>query len=387
VFKIYVQEDMVSEEEKSLFCDYPYLTEDAYEGQIIQIDSGLFQVEVLEFTQDYVLVEAKNDALIGSRRHINLPGVKLKLPGVTEKDKTDVLFGIEVGMDFIAMSFVRNKENIAELREILKENNASQMKIISKIENEEGIENISEIIDASDGIMVARGDLGIEVPIEKLPMYQSNIVKETLKAGKFTIIATHMLESMIDNPFPTRAEVSDIYNSVMQKTDCTMLSGETATGKYPILAVKTMAETIREAEGNKNFSHDDFSNTGLNSRDIEKKALIRSAIYSGEELGVQALFIFTKSGLLARIAASYRPNIPIYSFTLRDSSLRYMNALFGVYPNLITNWDENFAANIDSAIEISKEKKYLKSGDRVMVVNDIKKNDKEIPLIQIVDIE
>jgi len=170
------------------------------------------------------------------------------------------MFAIEESMDFIAMSFVRSRENVEELRVFLKENGGEHIKIISKIENQEGIENLSEIIAASDGIMVARGDLGIEVPIEKLPTYQANMVRETLAAGKFTIIATHLLESMIENPFPTRAEVSDIYNSVMQHSDAVMLSGETAAGKYPIKSVKVMAATIEEAEKNLTFENRNFSN-------------------------------------------------------------------------------------------------------------------------------
>ncbi len=183
-------------------------------------------------------------------------------------------------MDFIAQSFVRNGDNVRELREYLAELGAPQIKIIAKIENEEGIENLDDIIAASDGVMVARGDLGIEVPIEHLPTLQADIIEKTLAQGKFSIIATHLLESMIDNPFPTRAEVSDIYNCVIQRTDATMLSGETAAGKYPIESVTMMRDTILEAERHLTLEHRDFSNDGLTSRDIEKKELIRSAIYA-----------------------------------------------------------------------------------------------------------
>lgn len=181
------------------------------------------------------------------------------MPGITDKDREDVKFAVEQSMDFIAMSFVRNKANVVELREYLKELGGEGIKIISKIENQEGIDNLAEIIEASDGIMVARGDLGIEVPIEKLPTYQADMVKQTLSAGKFTIIATHLLESMIENPFPTRAEVSDIYNSVMQRSDAIMLSGETAAGKYPIKSVEVMSATVNEAEANIDVLHRDYS--------------------------------------------------------------------------------------------------------------------------------
>lgn len=206
------------------------------------------------------------------------------MPGITEKDKEDVKFAVEESMDFIAQSFVRSADNIRELRGYLDSLGGTDIKIIAKVENQEGIENISEIIAESDGVMVARGDLGIEVPIEKLPTYQARIVEETLAQGKFTIIATHFLESMIDNPFPTRAEVSDIYNSVMQRSDAVMLSGETAAGKYPLKSVEVMSATILEAEKNIDVVHRAFSEEGLTLRDKEKKSLIKSAIYSAEEL-------------------------------------------------------------------------------------------------------
>ena len=222
--KLYVDKALVPVDGMSLYCDYPYLLEDVAIGQAIEIDSGLLTVVVRQKEKDYIITEAKSDCLIGSRRHVNLPGVSLRLPGITGQDKEDVLFAIREKYDCIAMSFVRSAANVDELRTLLSDNDASHIRIISKIENQEGIENLDEIIAASDGVMVARGDLGIEVPIQKLPVYQREIVKKSLFQGKFVIVATHLLETMIENPFPTRAEVSDIFNSVMQKADCIMLS-------------------------------------------------------------------------------------------------------------------------------------------------------------------
>ena len=386
IFKIFVDEQIFEEDGKSLFCDYPFLIEDGFVGQIIEIDSGLFQVEVRKREKNFLEVVAQNDATIGNRRHVNLPGIRLRLPGITHKDKQDVKFAVEESMDFIAMSFVRSRANVEELRKYLRELEAEHIKIISKIENEEGIENLDEIIEASDGIMVARGDLGIEVPIEKLPTYQSDIVKKTRAQGKFVIIATHLLESMIENPFPTRAEVSDIYNSVIQRADCVMLSGETAVGKYPVSSVQVMAATIQEAEAHVCIEHQDFSANGLTPRDIEKKSLIKSAIYSGEELGVKALFIFTKSGKLARLASAFRPNLPIYAFTMHLSSVAYMNVLYGVQPYLLERWDEDFIENIYTAIDICKEKHALQTGDKIMIVNDIRKSGREIPIVELMEI-
>ena len=386
IFKFYTHSEAFSEDGSALFCDYPHLWEDAFLEQIIDLDSGLFQVKVISIENDYVEVEAQNDATIGSRRHVNLPGIRLKMPGITDKDREDVKFAVEESMDFIAMSFVRSRENIQELRDYLDELWGAEIKIISKIENQEGLDNQAEIIEASDGIMVARWDLGIEVPIEKLPTYQSNMVRDTLAAGKFTIIATHMLESMIENPFPTRAEVSDIYNGVMQRSDAVMLSGETAAGKYPIKSVKVMAATVREAEANLESCERDFSNSGLTARDIEKKSLIKSAIRSGEELWVQGLFIFTKSGKLARLASSFRSGLPIYAFTMNLQSVAYMNILYGVNPYLLENWDNKFIENIYTAIDLCKTQKILKAGDKIMIVNDIQKWEREIPVVELMEI-
>lgn len=385
-FKFYLHKESFSEDGKALFCDYPHLWEDAFIGQIIDVDSGLFQVKVLEIRENYLLVEAQNDASIGSRRHVNLPGVRLKMPGITEKDKVDVKFAVEESMDFIAQSFVRSADNVNELKAYLKELGGEHIKIISKIENAEGMENLDEIIKASDGIMVARGDLGIEVPIHKLPTYQDTIVEKTLAEGKFTIIATHLLESMIENPSPTRAEVSDIYNSVMQHSDAIMLSWETAAGKFPTKSVQVMSATIGEAENHLGHVERDFSVEWLTERDKEKKALIKSAIMAGEELGVQGLFIFTKSGKLARLASSFRPNLNILAFTMHLNSVAYMNLLYGVNPYLIENWDPKFTQNIYTAIDLCKDKHVLNPGDKIMIVNDIQKGEREIPIVELMEI-
>lgn len=371
--RIYTDISKFTNDGMSLFCDYSSLLEDVNKGQIIRIDSGLFDVEVVEKSKDYIGVVALNSCLIGSRRHVNLPGVKLRLPGITDQDKKDVLFSIEEGYDFIAMSFVRSRSNVEELRNLLTLHNASHIKIISKIENQEGIENLDEIIEASDGVMVARGDLGVEVPIEKLPVYQLEIVKKSMAQGKFVIVATHLLETMIENPFPTRAEVSDIFNCVRQMTDCTMLSGETTIGKYPIKTVQMMTAVINEAEANMIYEHEDFSDEGLCNRDIEKKYLIKNALTMGESLDVRAVLIFTKSGRLARFAAAFRPNSDVYAFTMKENSVRYMNALFGIRPMLLPNWGEDLGNNLDHAITLLKEKKILSPGDRIVAVNDIQK--------------
>lgn len=370
-----------------IFCDYPFLLEDIKIWETIIIDSWLCNVKVLEIHNDYLIWEVLNTCIIWSKRHINLPWVKLKLPWITEKDKEDVIFAIKNNYDFIAMSFVRNKENISELRQLLSDNNASHIKIISKVENQEAIENLEEIVKFSDWVMVARWDLWIEVPIEKLPFYQKEIAKLCLENGKFFIIATHLLETMIDNPFPTRAEVSDIYNSVLASADCTMLSWETTTWKYPIDAVCMMSKVIIETEKSIKNSHNDYSNSWLNSRDIEKKVLIKHAISVAEELNAKSIIILTKTWLLARLAAAFRPNIDVYAFTKNINSLNFMNILYWIKPKLLNVWNNDYAKNIELAILKLKNEWQVINWDKIIAISDIQKNSKEYPIIEIIEID
>lgn len=245
IFKIFI--DQNKKEEKSLFCDYQFLVEDVKIGWIIKIDGGLFDVEVLEKGTDYLVVKAWNNFTVWSKRHINLPGVHSRLPGLTAKDKENIAFAIKEWFNYIALSFARTGKDMDELRALLGEN-SSQIKIIAKIENQEWIDNIDEIIDASDMIMVARGDLWTELPVEMIPLHQMNIVRKCKIKNIPVIVATQMLESMITNPIPTRAEVSDIFYAVIEGADYVMLSGETTVGKYPIECVEIMKKVIEQAE-------------------------------------------------------------------------------------------------------------------------------------------
>ncbi|MDQ1344431.1 MAG: Pyruvate kinase [Patescibacteria group bacterium] len=385
-FRVYVDQKAADADTGGLFCDYPYLLEDLNVGESIRIDSGLLDVTVLSKNADSLTVRSENDAVIGSRRHVNLPNTKICLPGVTDKDREDILFGIAEGMDFIAMSFVRTKENVEELRTLLSENGASHVKIIAKIENREGLENLEDILVASDGVMVARGDLGIEVPIETLPLHQKEIVRKAREMGKFCIVATHMLETMIDNPFPTRAEVSDIFNAVAQRTDATMLSGETTTGKYPLQAVAMMKSVIESAESHFVSEHKDYSDDGLCKRDIEKKVLIKNAIYAAEDLGAEAILVFTKTGRLARLAGAYRPNVPVFAFTGRPTTVRFVNALFGIEPILLPEWSDDHQANLEAALRELRTSKRVSETGRVVAVTDVIRDGKEVPALEIIDL-
>lgn len=385
VFNIYIDKDKVKDDSQDQFCDYPFLLEDIEVGGVIKIESGLFDVVVKEKLSDHVRVQALHTISIKQRRHINLPGIRLKLPGLMDQDKKDVLFAIEQGFDFIAMSFVRNKSNILELRELLKEKNATNIHIVSKIENQEAMDNYEEIVQYSDGVMVARGDLGIEVPIENLPIYQQQIIKACRKKGKYAIVATHLLESMIENPFPTRAEVGDIFNAIKQKTDAIMLSGETTIGKYPIQAVEMMKSIALKAESTIDYTHEEFENIHFTQSDNEKKCLIRSAIFIADKLNIDNIILFTKTGRLAKMAAAYKSKVRIYAFTNQETTFTNTTLLFGVKSRYLEY--EHHTQALEQALERMIKMGDVSIDDKTIVITDIKKNDHENPTLEIVNIK
>ncbi len=322
---------------RDLFCDYPNLLDDLRPGDLIRIESGLFDVEVLELGDRQATVKALSNALIGSYRHINLPGKCINLPGLTDQDKEDVLFGIEQGMDVIAMSFVRSAENIQELRAFLQAHNASHMSIIAKIENQEGLDRVEEIIQASDGVMVARGDLGIEVPITMLPVYQQQIIDRCHNYGKPVIVATQMIESMIKEPFPTRAEIHDIYQAVEMWTDCVMLSWETAIGDYPVEAVSFMRQTVEVAEQHRPTKVYNFSDEGWDDLWMQYKYLLKSALFLAKNIHAAAIVIFTKSWAWAKILSAYKPLMPIMACTWDKDVAKQLGYRYGVYATTLSN--------------------------------------------------
>lgn len=371
-------------QECALMCDYEFLLESVNVWDTIKIDSGLFDVVVKEKQATSLLVEARNSATIGSRRHVNLPGIVIKLPWLTDKDKDDIRFGVEQGYDMIAMSFVRSAAHVDELREFLLSLWAGHIQIIAKIENQEGIENMDAIVHTADGVMVARGDLGIEVPIQKLPVYQQQILQTARKYGKCSIVATHLLESMIEHPFPTRAEVSDIFNAVQQQTHAVMLSAETATGQFPIEAVKIMKQVIAHAEENVHYTHTDFAPRDATSRDLEKQQLIKNALYLSEDLDAKAVIVFTKTGKLARYAAAYRPQARVYAVTNTPTTVTGLSCRFAVLPRFMpyTSHVEALASTLD----MLKQSNQIAVWERVIVVTDILRGEEEIPVVEIVTV-
>ena len=291
--------------------NYPNFVKDLHVGGYILIDDGEIEFRVTDKTDEYLVAVAENNGELGARKSVNVPGVRISLPSLTEKDIKNIRHGIKMNIDFIAHSFVRSKQDILDIQKILDESN-SKIKIIAKIENQEGVDNIDEILEAAYGIMVARGDLGIEVPQEKIPGIQRILIKKCVQAKKPVIVATQMLHSMIKNPRPTRAEVTDIANAIYYRTDALMLSGETAYGKYPVEAVATMAKIAEEAEKTK-LSENDIR-VPMSSEDIDVTAFLsKQAVKAENKLGVKGIITDSFTGRTARNIAAYRGKSPVFA--------------------------------------------------------------------------
>jgi len=376
LFSILEKEDVLPKDSKKIICDYKYVLEDLNVWDIIDIDTWLLKAEIISKKDDYLECIALNSHIIKSLRHVNLPWIKIKLPWITEQDKKDIDFALTNNLDYIALSFVRNKWNINELKDYLAQKNKSDIKIISKIESQEALDNLDEIIDNSDWIMIARWDLWAEIPFEKLPIVQREIAK---KAWKFFIVATQMLESMLSNPIPTRAELTDIFNAVMQKADCTMLSWETAAWDYPIESAKYMSKVIETAESSINYHHNYFDKDLW--IDNDKKLLVRDAIYTAENTWAKALIVFTRTWFMAKTAAAFRPNIPVFSFTFEDKLQKKLNILF--WNTTFTIEKKSNEENVENAINLLEERWFLNKNDKIVTLYDIEYKSKIIPSIQI----
>ncbi|MCC8145109.1 MAG: pyruvate kinase [Bacteroidales bacterium] len=298
-------------------------------GDMILIDDGDLELKVVEKYPQYLIAEVLNDAVLGSRKSVNIPGVRINLPSLTEKDRKNILYAIENEVDFIAHSFVRNKQDVLDIQRILDENQ-SPIKIIAKIENQEGMDNIDDILEVSYGIMVARGDLGIEVPQEKIPGLQRILIRKCVAAKKPVIVATQMLHSMINNPRPTRAEVTDVANAIYYRTDAIMLSGETAYGKFPLEAVKTMSSIAREAEKTKLLENDIRVPTPNDDLDVTA-FLSKQAVKSSNKLHVKAIVTDSFSGRTARNLAAFRGKAPVFAICYKERTARELSLSYGVW--------------------------------------------------------
>ena len=328
VVKIFGRPGMVTTHD-IINVSYSDITNDVKVGDEMLFDDGILSVKIIENTGPMLVGVVQNDGVLGARKSVNVPGVHIDLPAVTEKDKANILLAVEEDIDFIAHSFVRNAADVKAVQDIL-DSKGSDIKIISKIENQEGVDNIDEIIDASYGIMIARGDLGIEVPIERIPGIQRLIISKCIQKHKPVIVATQMLHTMINNPRPTRAEVTDIANAIYYRTDALMLSGETATGKYPVEAVRTMSAIAERAEKDK--IRDNDIAVPLSANCDQREFLAHAAIESTQKINVAGIITDSETGMTARILASFRGPHPVLAICYREKTQRWLNLSYGVIP-------------------------------------------------------
>ncbi|MEI0735800.1 pyruvate kinase [Paenibacillus sp. JTLBN-2024] len=344
---------------------YKDLPNDVEVGSTILIDDGLIGLTVVGIEGTEIKCRIVNGGTIKSKKGVNVPGVAISLPGITEKDANDIVFGIEQDIDFIAASFVRKASDVQEIRDLLAKHNASHIKIISKIENQQGVDNLDEILEASDGLMVARGDLGVEIPAEEVPLVQKRMIEKCNLAGKPVITATQMLDSMQRNPRPTRAEASDVANAIFDGTDAIMLSGETAAGKYPVESVLTMSRIAEKAESALNY-REIFLKQRIAQETTVTEAISQSVAISALDLNAKAIISSTESGLTARVVSKYRPQAPIIAVTTKERTLRQLALTWGVTPiqgKTASSTDEMFEYSLKGGLESG----LVKPGDLVVI--------------------
>lgn len=355
--------DFVGDENK-VAITYDTLYKDVKKGGRILIDDGLIELEIEDIKQGDIICRVLNGGELGERKGINVPYVKLKLPGITEQDKKDILFGIEQEFDYVAASFVRDAKVIKEIRRLLDENGGKDIGIIAKIENAEGVENIDEIIQASDGIMVARGDLGVEIPASQVPHIQKMIIEKCNENYVPVITATQMLDSMIRNPRPTRAEVADVANAIYDGTDAIMLSGETAAGKYPLAALKMMVEIAEMTEPHLNYkSH--VKNRKMNRQGPVSSAVGMAAVRAARDLKAKVIVTPTMGGKTAWLISNFRPEVPILAVTPNERVQHRLQLAWGVYP--MKGYEkESTEGIITQAMSVVRRKRMIKKGDLVV---------------------
>ncbi len=355
--------DYVGDENK-VAITYENLYKDVQKGGKILIDDGLIELEIEDIKHGDIICKVLNGGELGEKKGVNVPYVKVKLPGITEQDREDILFGISQEFDYIAASFVRNAKVIKEIRQLLNENGGKKIGIIAKIENAEGVENIDEIIQASDGIMVARGDLGVEIPASKVPHIQKMIIRKCNENYVPVITATQMLDSMIRNPRPTRAEVADVANAIYDGTDAIMLSGETAAGKYPLAALKMMVEIAETTEPMLDYKIH-TRNRNMYRQGRVSSAVGLAAVRTARDLEVKAIVTPTMQGQTAWLISNFRPEVPIYAITPDETVQHRLQLAWGVYP--LKGYEKDSTEHIISqAMSVVRRKRLIKKGDLVV---------------------
>ena len=350
---------------------YKSLYQEIEIGRKILVNDGTIELEVKEIRDKDIVCTVLQGGKLTNRKSINIPDFIVNLPGITEKDIDDIKYGIEAGFDYIAASFVRKPEDVLEIRRVLKENNGEHIKIISKIENREGIDNFDKILEVSDGIMVARGDLGVEIPMEEVPIYQKEFIKKTYKQGKPVITATQMLESMINNPRPTRAEVSDVANAIYDGSSGIMLSGETASGKYPVECVETMNKIAIKIETSikywKRFKARKYDLKNTNSDFIMNYAVCTTAM----NVEAKAILAYTNTGNTARMVSSFGPECPIFAITQNEVIYRQLGLAWGIVPKLFDN-QPNIDILLHNGLNRLRMEGFLNQGDKVVIAGGTK---------------
>ncbi len=381
LFKIAVSSACdIQEGEKHTFVDYENLINKVNKHDIIMIDDGLIALEVLKVEPYHITCKVLNKGKLEKRKSVNIPGLRTGLPSITKKDIDDIKLGAKYGIDFVAQSFVRKREDIKQMRNLLNKLGSKAM-IIAKIEDQEAIDNMDEILEESDGVMVARGDLGVQIPLEEIPIVQKQLVDKCIELGKPVIIATHLLESMVLNARPTRAEVTDVANAVFEKADCVMLSGETTKGEYPIECVKTMHKIAKNVQKKLTF---DISTNGIKTKDV-REAITLGACINAENLDAKAIIVFSKTGRLLSLVTKRRPNIDIFVFTDNEEIKRKLIIYWSAFPFKI-KFEDNFEIMVNNAIKLLKENKLLEKGERVIIVSDVDKR-KNVDILEIRQID
>ena len=367
----FIHDDIIGNNTKTTVT-YKDLYKDVKPGAKILVDDGAIEFEVVSVEGKDIKCKALNTAKLGSRKTMNVPGLKLNLPALAPKDIEDITNGVKAGFDFIAASFVRRASDVEAIRELLNKNGGEHIKIISKIESQEGIDNFEEILELSDGIMVARGDMGVEIPMEQVPIVQKHFIKRCNQVGKPVVTATQMLESMTSSPRPTRAEVSDVANAVYDVTSCIMLSGECAMGKYPVECVKTMVKISKAIEGTvnywKRFNKKDFKK--IDSEDLERNIAYTTCV-TAEQVNADAIVAYTHKGDSVRYIAGMGPGCPIFAITDNESTFYQLSVAWNVTPILVKD-GKTIEDTIQKGIAELEKTSMLEKGDKIVLAGGSK---------------
>jgi pyruvate kinase len=364
-------------QKKSVEVNYDKFANDVSVGDTVLVDNGLIKFIVVDKKKNRVLCKVITPAALGSRRHINLPGVHVSLPALTKKDIADVALGAQLGVDFVALSFVRKADDLAELRDLLTRKR-SKAQVLAKIEDQAAVESIEDIIKTADVVMVARGDLGIEVPMEELPIIQRRIVKSCIRLGKPVIVATHLLESMIKNRVPTRAEITDVANAVFEQADAIMLSGETSIGQYPVECVEVLnrVATRIERSGGAGYAKDAILEDG-------RQKTVASAVVLANSLARSKIIVFTRHGRMARNTSNLRPErATVFAFTPSNEVRRQLSICWSVCPALI-EFGEDPNVTIETAQKYLRDQKLTSAGDNLVVISDVRARDALVDCVQL----